>query len=96
MIDRDLLKDLPGFKQLRAKSEAGEEGVAVLVLLVPGYVAELGFFGLALVVVMIRMGKEGGEAERTAVLPGDKWIGGFKLCAFDGNRDQTILAYGRC
>ena len=67
MIDADLLKDLPGFKQLRQRSVEAEEGTAVLLLMVPGYMAELGFFGLVLAVVMLRLGKEGGDAERTAV-----------------------------
>ena len=69
IIDGDGLAQMPGFRQLRARSATAEEGIAHLVLLLPGYAAELGFFGLVLVIVLVRMWRREslGEAERTAI-----------------------------
>ena len=69
IIDADGLAGVPGFRQIRARSVTIEEGVVRLLLLLPGYAAELGFFGLVLVIVLVRIWRREplGEAERTAV-----------------------------
>ena len=46
MIDPDLLRDLPGFKQLRERSVVIEEGTATLVLAGSGICGGVGFFRL--------------------------------------------------
>ncbi len=65
MVDPGMVAGLPGFKQLRAWSVPAEDEIAVLVLMVPGYIAELGFFAVVLGVFLLRM--RGGDGERTAV-----------------------------
>ena len=67
MIDPDSLSDLPGFKQMRRWHLAAEDEAAVLLLMVPGYIAELGFFALVLGIVGFRLRQLDGDTERTAV-----------------------------
>ncbi len=69
IIDADGLAGTPGLRRLRAHSVRLEDEVVHLLLLLPGYAAELGFFGLVLLIVLVRIwGRETlGEAERTAV-----------------------------
>jgi hypothetical protein len=69
MIPPGGVKYLPGFRQLRAHNIALEDNLARLILLIPGYVAELGFFALVLFVFFRRMvrGKMTSDAQRTAV-----------------------------
>ena len=67
MVDPEIISGLPGFKQLRAWSLPAEDELAVLVLLVPGYIAELGFFAAVLGVFLLRMREVDGDGERTAV-----------------------------
>ncbi|WP_213803608.1 hypothetical protein [Granulicella sp. dw_53] len=67
MIDPISVAKLPGFKQMRTRSVGVEEQVAALVLMAPGYAAELGFFAAVLVVVLLRRWKSLGDGEQTAV-----------------------------
>ena len=69
MLHPGMLKLLPGFRQLRVHHAVLEDNIARLVLLIPGYIAELGFFALVFVVFFRRMlrGKSMEEAQRTAL-----------------------------
>ncbi len=68
MINANLLANVPGLRQLRARSTTVEEGAAHLLLVLPGYAIELGFFGFVLLIVLVRASQgELGESERTAV-----------------------------
>ena len=69
IIDADGLAEAPGLRQLRARSVTIEEGIVHLLLLLPGYATELGFFGLVLVIILVRIWRREPlrEAERTAV-----------------------------
>lgn len=52
MIDPDALLVVPGFAQLAVRHPRIEDAIAGLILLLPGFFAELGFFGLVLVVAL--------------------------------------------
>jgi hypothetical protein len=69
IINADGLAGEPGFRQLRARSVTLEEEAVHLLLLLPGYAAELGFFGLVLLILLVRIWRREtlGEAERTAM-----------------------------
>jgi hypothetical protein len=67
MIDPDAISGLPGLKQMRRWSVAAEDETAVLLLMAPGYAAELGFFAVVLILVLWRIRELDGDAERTAV-----------------------------
>jgi hypothetical protein len=67
MIHPDIVSDLPGFKQMRRWRAGAEDQIAVLLLMAPGYVAELGFFAVVLGIVALRLRELDGDTERTAV-----------------------------
>jgi hypothetical protein len=64
MLDPGMLSSLPGLSALRVRHAFAETQIAALVLLLPGYIAELGFFGLALALVQWA-GREKSAGERT-------------------------------
>ena len=69
IIDPEVMLGVPGFAELKRVHPQLEDAVAGLVLLVPGYVAELGFYGLVLVMAVGVARRRGlGEAERTALV----------------------------
>jgi len=67
MIHPDMVSDLPGFKQMRRWSPGAEDEIAALLLMAPGYMAELGFFAVVLGIVALRLRELDGDTERTAV-----------------------------
>ena len=52
MIDPDAMLAVPGFAQLAVRHPRIEDAIAGLILLLPGFFAELGFFGLVLVLAL--------------------------------------------
>jgi hypothetical protein len=68
MIDPDALLALPRFARLAQSNPRLEDAIAGLVLLLPGYFLEFGFYGLALLAA-VGAARRGalGEAERTAL-----------------------------
>ena len=68
IIDPDSISALPGLKQMRRWNPKVEERTAVLLLMVPGYAAELGFYAVILTIVLWRRRELDGEAERTAIM----------------------------
>ena len=68
MIDPDSLLALPWFAHLAQSHPRLEDAIAGLVLLLPGYFVELGFFGLVLVVALRASGRmQLGEATRASL-----------------------------
>jgi hypothetical protein len=67
MIDPDALLGVPGFARLAQVHPQVEDALAGLVLLLPGYFVELGFYGLVLVAA-VRGRARLDEAERTALV----------------------------
>ena len=67
MIDPDSIATLPGLNRMRRWNPEMEERAAVLLLMPPGYAAELGFYAVALIFVLWRMRELEGDGERTAV-----------------------------
>jgi hypothetical protein len=67
MIDPDAISGLPGLKQMRRWNAAAEEETAALMLMAPGYAAELGFFAVVLILVLWRIRELDDDAERTAI-----------------------------
>jgi hypothetical protein len=69
IVDPGVLLDVPGFAELARMHPQLEDAVAGLVLLLPGYITELGFYGLVLVAaVWAARRRELDEAERTALV----------------------------
>jgi hypothetical protein len=69
IIDPGALLGVPGFAQLARTHPRLEDAVAGLVLLLPGYITELGFYGLVLVAAVWAARRRGlDDAERTALL----------------------------
>jgi hypothetical protein len=69
IIDPGVLSAVPGFARLAQTHPRLEDALAGLVLLLPGYIAELGFYGV-IVVAALWAGRRRhlDEAERTALL----------------------------
>jgi hypothetical protein len=69
MLHPGMLKQLPGFRQLREGHPVVEDNIARLVLLIPGYIGELGFFALVFIAFFRRMlrGRLMDEVQRTAI-----------------------------
>jgi hypothetical protein len=67
MIDSDLVSSLPGLKQMRRWNAGVEQRAAILLLMAPGYFAELGFYFVVLIIIMRRMKELDGDTERTAI-----------------------------
>jgi hypothetical protein len=65
VIEADVLLGVPGFTALQSKHPQVEDALAGMLLLLPGYFVELGFYGLVLVVAMRARGLD--EACRTAL-----------------------------
>ncbi|WP_142988264.1 hypothetical protein [Granulicella rosea] len=66
ILSSGILSSVPGFRSLRETHPYGEEQLAGIVLLAPGYVLELGFFGVVLV-LGLRRWRILGEANRTGL-----------------------------
>ncbi len=67
MIDSDLVSNLPGLKHMRRWNAGVEQRTAILLLMAPGYFAELGFYAVVLIIIMRRMKELDGDTERTAI-----------------------------
>jgi hypothetical protein len=68
MIDPNVALKLQGMKRMRSWNAGAEEEVAVLLLMAPGYMAELGFYAVVLILVLCRMQRLDSDADRTAVV----------------------------
>ena len=79
MIDPDLIATLPGLKQMRRWDPDVEERAALLLLMPPGYAAELGFYAVVLILVLWRVRELEGDAERTALF---LMLGGLFVSSF--------------
>jgi len=70
MIDPDAMLGVPGFARLAHAHPGLEDAVAGLILLLPGYFLELGFYGIVLGFALREQSRRGerlDEAERTAL-----------------------------
>jgi hypothetical protein len=68
MIDPDIALKLPGMKRMRSWNVGMEKAAAVLLLMAPGYAAELGFYAVVFILVLWRMPQLDSDADRTAVV----------------------------
>jgi hypothetical protein len=69
MVDPGVMLAVPGFAELKRAHPRLEDAVAGLLLLAPGYITELGFYGLVLFVALRAAGRSAlGEAERSALV----------------------------
>ena len=69
MIDPDSLASVPGFASLARSHPRLEDSIAGLILLLPGYFVELGFFGIVLIVALVASRRSGlDESARTSLV----------------------------
>lgn len=85
MLDPTMLANAPGFRMLAIHHPVLETNVAAFVLLLPGYLAELGFYGFVLVLASAYKGKRR-EGERMLLVL--TWAG---LAAVTFIRSQVLV-----
>jgi len=78
LINPATVEDMPGLRQMRLRHPVAEDAAARLLLMAPGYVAELGFYG-AVLLLAIRRWRLLDEAGRTAVVLA---VAGLVVCSF--------------